>query len=114
MSSEEETHGKKRKSGEESGEASSSADGGCGEVSSSVDGVQTEDGLAWDLGGSKVLRVKDFKGKTYVDIREYYEDKTTGEKKPTKKGVMINVDQFEKLTASLDSIKKAVYASAEK
>jgi hypothetical protein len=39
--------------------------------SAALDGVQTDDGLAWDLGGNKFLRVKNFKGKTYVDIREF-------------------------------------------
>jgi hypothetical protein len=41
------------------------------EGDSALDGVQTDDGLAWDLGGNKFLRVKNFKGKTYVDIREF-------------------------------------------
>ena len=31
----------------------------------------------WDLGNMKRVVVRDFKGKTYIDIREYYIDKNT-------------------------------------
>ena len=31
----------------------------------------------WDLGNMKRVVVRDFKGKTYIDIREYYVDKNT-------------------------------------
>ena len=31
----------------------------------------------WDLGNMKKVVVRDFKGKTYIDIREYYVDKNT-------------------------------------
>ena len=31
----------------------------------------------WDLGNMEKVVVRDFKGKTYIDIREYYVDKNT-------------------------------------
>jgi len=34
----------------------------------------------------KSVAISEFKGKFYVDIREYYEDKNSGESKPGKKG----------------------------
>jgi hypothetical protein len=61
-----------------------------------------------DLGGNKILRVKDFKGKTYVDIREFYNDKATGEQKPGTKGVMLNMEQWGKIVHSLEGIKAAI------
>jgi hypothetical protein len=41
--------------------------------SSSSSGVLTDDGIAWDLGSNKMLRVKTYKGKVLVDIREFCE-----------------------------------------
>ena len=73
-----------------------------------VNGVPTDDGIAWSLGANKMLRVKQFKGKTYIDIREFYEDKDTGEKKPGKKGIMINVEQWGKITQSIAQIQETV------
>mmetsp|Transcript_10408 Transcript_10408/g.12644 ORF Transcript_10408/g.12644 Transcript_10408/m.12644 type:complete len:112 (+) Transcript_10408:74-409(+) len=71
------------------------------------EGVKTDDGIAWDLGGDKFLRVKEFKGKTFVDIREFYEDKSSGEKKPGKKGIMLNAQQWKSIMESLDQINES-------
>merc|ERR1712223_1851375 len=38
----------------------------------------------WLVGGMKFVKVREFKGKTYIDIREYYVDKKTMETKPGK------------------------------
>jgi len=57
---------KKRKAKDSDAPGSSAASPSCGLV-----GIQTDDGLAWELGNDKLLRVKTFKGKTYVDIREF-------------------------------------------
>lgn len=38
----------------------------------------------WELGNMKRVTVREFKGKTLIDIREYYE--SNGEYKPGKKG----------------------------
>ncbi len=40
-----------------------------------------------------VFGVSEYKGKTYADIRIYYED-DEGEWKPTKKGVTVSLDRF--------------------
>ena len=47
-----------------------------------------------------------------VDIREFYEDSKTGEKKPGKKGICLNVAQWNKIVESIDLIKAAVEDSA--
>lgn len=41
-----------------------------------------------DLG----LRPQSFRGKTFVDIREYYTDKGSGQEKPGKKGIALQMD----------------------
>ena len=36
-----------------------------------------------------IVSISEYKTHTYIDIRVYYEDKKTGEYKPTKKGVAL-------------------------
>ena len=36
-----------------------------------------------------IVSISEYKEHTYIDIRVYYEDKKTGEYKPTKKGVAL-------------------------
>ena len=48
--------------------------------------------------------MREFKGKTYIDIREYYTDKSTMEMKPGKKGISLNVEQYSKLKTLLDDV----------
>jgi hypothetical protein len=45
-------------------------------------------------------QVRDFKGKTYVDIREYYTDKNM-DMMPGKKGISLNVEQVKLKTSNL-------------
>ena len=56
-----------------------------------------DDEPSWDLGKNKWVKVRQFKGQTYVDIREYYVDKDTMDTKPGKKGISLNVQQYQKL-----------------
>ena len=56
-----------------------------------------DDEPSWDLGKNKWVKVRSFKGQTYVDIREYYVDKDTMDTKPGKKGISLNVQQYQKL-----------------
>ncbi|KAI6222311.1 PC4 domain-containing protein [Aphelenchoides fujianensis] len=60
----------------------------------------------FDLGGKKYVNVRSFKGKTYVDIREYYEK--DGKLLPGKKGVALNPEQYEALKGLLDTIDEQV------
>lgn len=43
--------------------------------------------------------MRDFKGKTYVDIRETYEK--DGETLPGKKGIMLNIEQWDRLKKAI-------------
>lgn len=49
----------------------------------------------WVLQGKKLLKVREFKGKVYVDIREFYEK--NGELLPGKKGISLTPEQWRKL-----------------
>jgi hypothetical protein len=54
------------------------------------------------------VSIRTFRGKVIIDIREYYEDKTTGETKPGKKGIALSVDQWEKLKDSIGIIDERI------
>ena len=52
-----------------------------------------------------VFGVSEYKGKTYADIRIYYED-DEGEWKPTKKGVTVSLDRFWEFKDNLQLLEK--------
>ena len=54
----------------------------------------------------KRITVHKFKGQLKVDIREYYED--NGEMKPGKRGLSLNLDNWNKLKEFLDKIDEAI------
>jgi len=76
------------------------------EVQETETKTYTEETL-WELGGKKKIRVGRFKGKTYVHIREYYEDKNSGEEKPGK-GTSLNIEQWNEFLKCISEVKEAV------
>ena len=60
-------------------------------------GSRGQEEPSWDLGKNKWVKVREFKGTTYIDIREYYVDKETMETRPGKKGISLNCQQYQKL-----------------
>jgi len=54
-----------------------------------------------------IVTVKEFKGKTYVDIRTYFEN-DQGEMMPTKKGVSLTPENLDEIIILLQSAKKEV------
>jgi len=54
-----------------------------------------------------MVTVKEFKGKTYVDIRTYFEN-DQGEMVPTKKGVSLTPENLDEILGLLQQAKKAV------
>lgn len=60
----------------------------------------------WALEGKKQVKVREFKGKVYVDVREYYEK--NGELLPTKKGISLAPEQWRKLLSLGDEINETV------
>ena len=55
-----------------------------------------------------LLLLIEFRGKIYVDVREYYEK--DGEMLPGKKGISLTVEQWEKLKALIPKIDDALAA----
>ncbi|KAI0885665.1 PC4-domain-containing protein [Annulohypoxylon maeteangense] len=66
-------------------------------------GKDDEGNSFWSLGGTRRVTISDFKGKTYINIREYYTD-ASGSLKPGKKGIMISLEQYDKLVEAIPSI----------
>ncbi|KAL7623005.1 hypothetical protein AAE478_006684 [Parahypoxylon ruwenzoriense] len=70
-----------------------------------ADSGKDDDGNSfWSLGGTRRATVSDFKGKTYINIREYYTDSGSGSLRPGKKGIMLTTEQYNKLLAAIPSI----------
>jgi hypothetical protein len=46
------------------------------------------------IGGTAMLTVKTFNGRTYVDVRDFYFKKPTGKWSPTKRGVTLTLDEW--------------------
>lgn len=44
------------------------------------------------IGNNRFVSLSNFKGVLYVDIREFYEDKESGELKPGKKGMKTSLN----------------------
>jgi uncharacterized lipoprotein YmbA len=59
-----------------------------------------------------MVTVKEFKGKTYVDIRTYFEN-DQGEMVPTKKGVSLTPDNVDDMVRFLQDAKKAMTEPAQ-
>lgn len=59
-----------------------------------------------ELDKKKQITVRKFNGIKLVDIREFYIDKATGEKKPGKKGISLTEEVWKKLLDVLDEIRR--------
>ncbi|XXH03528.1 hypothetical protein Hte_009933 [Hypoxylon texense] len=66
-------------------------------------GKDDEGNSFWPLGGTRRATVSSFKGKDFVNIREYYSD-ASGDLKPGKKGIMLTPEQYAKLLEAIPSI----------
>lgn len=54
-----------------------------------------------------IVQVKEFKGKTYVDLRIHFEN-DAGEMVPTKKGITLNPENVDELMGLLEKAKRAL------
>ncbi|KAI1081170.1 PC4-domain-containing protein [Whalleya microplaca] len=66
-------------------------------------GKDEEGNPCWPLGGTRRVTISDFKGKTYINLREYYAD-ASGTLKPTKKGIMLTPEQYTTLVEAIPAI----------
>ena len=62
--------------------------------------------VAFLLDKKKRVTVHKFKGQLKIDIREYYED--NGEMKPGKRGLSLNLDNWNKLKEFMEQIDEAI------
>jgi hypothetical protein len=68
--------------------------------------VVGKDEITIKLEGKKKVSIRKFKGQIYVDIREYYEK--DGEEKPSKKGISMKPELWEKLKSRISDIDSAI------
>ena len=61
----------------------------------------------WSISKFTKLTFQKFNKKIYVDIRKYY--KKENELQPTKKGIMINLNDFLDMANEIEDIKDAIY-----
>ncbi|GEQ71308.1 hypothetical protein JCM33374_g4990 [Metschnikowia sp. JCM 33374] len=70
----------------------------------------TEKRTVIEIHKTKQVSVSKFKNFKMVDIREFYIDKATNEKKPTKKGISLTQEVWTKLLEKKDEIEEALAA----
>jgi len=73
------------------------------EAANAVDG-NARDGFS--LGRDRKISVSEFKGRKFVNIREYYD--AGGEMKPGRKGIALSREQWDMFTQVKDDVSKAV------
>jgi len=61
---------------------------------------------SWPLDKTRMVKINEFKGRVFVDIREYYE--ANGELKPGKKGISLSASQYQKLKEILPEVDEAL------
>ena len=64
--------------------------------------------FALDDASKKRVSVSQFKGKTLINLREYWEDK------PTKKGITLSIEAFEKLKSLIPTLEAEIAKTAKK
>ncbi|EFA08648.1 activated RNA polymerase II transcriptional coactivator p15 [Tribolium castaneum] len=61
---------------------------------------------SWDLGKNRFVKLTEFKGKWYVNIREFYN--ADGELRPGKKGIMLTMEQWHKFKEVMPELEDAI------
>ncbi|KAL8912901.1 MAG: hypothetical protein Q9171_002195 [Xanthocarpia ochracea] len=67
----------------------------------------------WEITSTRRVNISEFKGQRMVNIREYYEDKSSGAMLPGKKGISLPIAQYSTLLALLPEIEAALVAKGE-
>ena len=55
-----------------------------------------------------IVATNEFKGHKYIDLRVHYEDETSGEYKPTKKGIAVNPKIVDEVVEMMLEAKKNI------
>uniref|UniRef100_A0A0K0F982 PC4 domain-containing protein n=1 Tax=Strongyloides venezuelensis TaxID=75913 RepID=A0A0K0F982_STRVS len=91
-----ETHGEKENVIEEVSSSKKQKKDEAGGSSNDAPYITGKDGTKmYSLGNERYVSKSSFKGKEYINIREYYKD--GDEMKPGKKGISLTMEQFEAL-----------------
>ncbi|CAH6723140.1 hypothetical protein CLIB1444_13S01244 [[Candida] jaroonii] len=69
---------------------------------------QPEEDVVIPLDSKKQVTVRKFNNINLVDIREFYVDKASGEKKPGKKGISLTEEVWKNLIENKDVIQEAL------
>lgn len=72
------------------------------------DKVDALNDLAIELDKKRQVTVRKFNNINLVDIREFYIDKDTKEKKPGKKGISLTEDSWRSLVGVVDQVQEAL------
>jgi len=84
------------------------AEGAPANKGASKSGAKNSDGsIQFEFGKNRFVSVREFKGKTFVDLREFYMD-NSGELKPGKKGIALFGDQWKTFKGLIPDIDKAL------
>ncbi|XP_070496605.1 putative RNA polymerase II transcriptional coactivator [Chironomus tepperi] len=70
--------------------------------------IDDEGNEYFSLGRGRRIYSSFFKGKRYINIREYYEDKKSGKMKPGNKGITLNALEWNNLKAVADQFHLAL------
>eukprot|EP00095_Tigriopus_kingsejongensis_P007002 maker-scaffold430_size173499-snap-gene-0.48 protein:Tk07002 transcript:maker-scaffold430_size173499-snap-gene-0.48-mRNA-1 annotation:"activated rna polymerase ii transcriptional coactivator p15" len=62
----------------------------------------------WDLGRMKKVKVREWRNQVFIDIREWYVDKSTMDEKPGKKGISLTAEQYQKFKTIIAEIDAAL------
>ncbi|VDN20429.1 unnamed protein product [Cylicostephanus goldi] len=57
-----------------------------------------------EIGSMRYVNVRNFRGKSLIDVREYYMDKGSGELRPGKKGISLTREQYENFKSIMSEI----------
>ncbi|EGR30390.1 RNA polymerase ii transcriptional coactivator, putative [Ichthyophthirius multifiliis] len=67
---------------------------------------QSDGSLYFDLDDKKRVSIRKFKGKLYIDVREFYEK--DGDMLPGKKGIALTLSNWEQLKGIINNIDDAI------
>jgi predicted transglutaminase-like cysteine proteinase len=71
------------------------------------DPVDSSNQISFDLDEKKKIQVREFNKKVYVDIRDFYM-KENGQSAPSRKGISLTVDNWEKFLGVIEEVNKAI------
>ncbi|XP_074037943.1 single stranded-binding protein c31A [Leptinotarsa decemlineata] len=65
-----------------------------------------EEENSWQLAKNRFVKLTEFKGNWYLDIREFYN--ADGDLKPGRKGIMLTMEQWQKFKGCIEDIDEAI------